>query len=144
MEEAKVLFTLVSYKLEDDVMWPPYSVETLWAERLAPGRMRLLNSPFFAKGVSYLDEVFVNLKDDGLFAFLKVAKRSGHGTVRALLRDDNQQIAAEEAVAATATLGCATEWGGAVASIDVPPDISASRILEVLSKARDQGAIYID
>ncbi|HEY1747939.1 MAG TPA: DUF4265 domain-containing protein [Xanthobacteraceae bacterium] len=143
MEKNKVRFALEKYQLEDDAMWPPYGVETLWAEVLTPNRLRLLNSPFFAKGISYLDDIIV-ANNDGVFDFLEVAKRSGHGTVRALLRDDKQQAFAEHAVAATSKLGCSTEWGGAVASIDIPPSVNADLALEALVEARDRGAIYLE
>src|SRR5580658_7939838 len=49
-ERAKVIFYLEKGEL-------PYETESVWAERLPDNRFRILNSPFFAFGVSYEYEV---------------------------------------------------------------------------------------
>jgi hypothetical protein len=58
------------------------------------------------------------------FYFESVSKRSGHATVRAILRSENHRQAAEEAISRIERLGC--RWESAdqgLLSIDIPPEV---------------------
>jgi hypothetical protein len=106
-----------------------------------------LNSPFYAKGVSYLDEVRLrdyelppNMdRDDigrGFFEFDNVLKRSGHGTVRAILRSEELKEMAEAAVEETKRLGCTSEsTGNCLVSIDIPPCVGAATVMAANQRA---------
>ena len=77
-ERAKVVFELEKGEL-------PYETESVWAERLSDNRFRILNSPFFAFGVSYEDEIEAE-PDGEKFRFVKVLRRSGRSTYRVILQ----------------------------------------------------------
>ena len=84
-------FALQKRMLDEQTPWPPVEIETIWAEWVAPRSARLLNSPFFAKGISYLDEVQTTDPEEAADfpEFQSVLKHSGHGTVRAILISDD-------------------------------------------------------
>jgi hypothetical protein len=64
MSKLRVYFRL------DPIDWHGRSNEGLWAEQVenaTPGTaFRLLNSPFFVRGVSFLNIVRAELREDGL------------------------------------------------------------------------------
>jgi hypothetical protein len=67
---------------------------------------RLENSPFYAKGVSYLDEVRLTpyrpSNDEevspGFYEYDGVLRHGGHGRVRAILRDEEKSGLAQRAL----------------------------------------------
>jgi hypothetical protein len=121
-----------------------------------PRTARLLNLPFYAKGVGYLDEV--NITDPALrqgmspddagpnfFNFESVSKRSGHATVRAILRSEHHRRAAEEVVSQIERLGC--RWESAdqgLLSIDIPPEVDQRSVMEILKASASEDQIYVD
>ncbi len=154
--KCKARFALEQGSLDEQTPWPPYPAETLWAELIGPRSARLLNSPFYAKGVNYLDEVRVKDADlpPGMkpeeanpyfFEFESVLKRSGHGTVRAILKSEDHRQIAEEAVSAITQAGCTWEGAdGGLLSIDIPPGVNAGAVMATLALAYARGAIYVD
>ncbi|MCP5335133.1 MAG: DUF4265 domain-containing protein [Oceanospirillaceae bacterium] len=42
--------------------WHGYESESVWAEKISNDRCRIRNTPFYAKGVSFEDVVFVREK----------------------------------------------------------------------------------
>lgn len=144
MTNCKIGFTLEKFQIADDLTWPPYEVETAWGEIIGEAEARMLNTPFFAKGVSYLDHVSFKRQPDGSFVADGVLKHLGHSTIRAILISDDKAPIASEAVARTKAFGCTIEWGGCIAAIDVPPGVSGEQILDLLREAQAQDAIYVD
>lgn len=141
---CKVLVPLTHFKIGDTV-WPPVSVESLWAELQDSGIVKILNTPFFAKGLSYLDDISVEAQQSrDMLNFVEVVRHSGHSTIRAILLNSSCQSAAEAAIEAAEGLGCALETGGEFVAIDVPPHVRGVDVLAVLSDAADAGAIYVD
>ena len=67
--------------------WPPVPVERLWGERTAVDfEMRLLNVPFFARGVAYGDLARVRPDQDRHeLVFERLNSESGHSTLRITL-----------------------------------------------------------
>jgi hypothetical protein len=61
------------------------TVESLWAEETADG-YRMLNSPWYAKGISYLDLVAATLLSGGVFQLDRKIATAGHSTFRLLDR----------------------------------------------------------
>jgi hypothetical protein len=103
---AKVLFEL------DSTDWHGHGSETLWAEPVQGTdnkTFQLMNSPFFATGVSYLDVVDVTpLEDsDDVFNFERVNKRGGHSTFMILFEDAEPRFDAYWA--SLKTVGCSYE-----------------------------------
>jgi len=69
--------------------WPPVTVERLWGETTAvESELRLLNVPFFARGVAYGDLVHVRPDNDRReLVFERLNGESGHSTIRITLLD---------------------------------------------------------
>ena len=156
MGKCKVLFSgIVKRALDSETIWPPLEAESLWAEQLTPNSARLLNSPFYARGVSYLDEVGIKgagLPDglnplevaQGFYEFESVLKHSGHGTVRAILISEDVQDTAQAAIDEIELLGCTWEGAGACLSIDIPPEVDKRAVMGILERASFEQAIYVD
>jgi hypothetical protein len=72
----------------DPAEWHAHGSERLWAESAgdAAGAFRLLNSPFFVRGVSHLDIVKAVRQDDvGGMQFERIIEHSGHSTYMILV-----------------------------------------------------------
>lgn len=145
--------------LDGETPWPPCEAETLWGELTGPRIVKVLNSPFFATNVSYLDEVLVSEAElpagmdradagPNFFEFDSIVSRSGRGTVRAILKLEEGREVAEAAVSAIEQLGCtwesADEPGFPLLSIDIPEGVAQGQVMEILQNAMDAGAIYLD
>jgi len=153
---CKVRFQLTQFMLDADLKWPPFEAESMWAEWTGPSTARLLNNPFYVKGVSYLDEVRVKkaelppgMSEDevgpNFVEFDSVVSRSGHGIVRVILATDEGRELAEQTMDEIEKLGCSWEsTGDSVVSIDLPPGVNQSEILRRLEDAASQKAIYVD
>jgi hypothetical protein len=116
--------------------WHGYASEGLWAEPVARNRFRLLNTPFYAKGLSAGDVITTKLEPDG-YVFDSVAERSGHSTYR-LVPEDNKEIA--QGLMDLQRLGCTWEEGpGGLVAIDVPPESSILEVFAVLEAGTMQG-----
>ena len=79
----------VQFRL-DPQDWHGSASEGLWAEPIKRSRVgqifQLNNSPFFARGVSFLDIVYAVPSTDGLgMEFAGVVERSGHSTYMLLV-----------------------------------------------------------
>lgn len=157
--KCKVSFALEKRTLGEQTPWPPCETESLWGELTSPHSAKLLNVPFFATNASYLDEVSITEAtlsagtdpvDAGpnVFDFVSVVHRSGHGTVRAVLRSEEGREKAEEAISALERLGCtwesAEEPGFSILSIDVPAGVAQDQVMAILERARVADAIYVD
>ncbi|MFD2424036.1 DUF4265 domain-containing protein [Ralstonia solanacearum] len=66
VDEREGVFKVVVSLPED--AWHNFSSELLWAEALEDGTMRVLNTPFFAKGLSYQDVISIKVESDGIFS----------------------------------------------------------------------------
>lgn len=144
------------HAFDAEVPWPPCEGESLWGEMTGPRTARLLGVPFYAKGVSYLDEVNItdpappqSMSPDDIgpnfFHFESVSKRSRYATVRAILRSENHRQGAEEAISQIERLGC--RWESAdqgLLSIDIPPEVDERRVVQILEISASEGQIYID
>jgi hypothetical protein len=78
------------------------TTETLWAEKTSRG-YRLLNSPFYAKGVSYGDEVEAHPISAGMRSFTRKVSTDGHSTYRLLVKAERDWAPAWEPLQ---SLGC--------------------------------------
>jgi hypothetical protein len=153
-KQCKVHFNLERAALDEATPWPPYVGESLWAEMVTDTSARLDNIPFYAKGVSYLDEVRLedyqpDSPDAGeagpmFYEYVGVLKHSGHGTVRAILNDDEKFEIANSAIDDVIAMGCRSEGAGMCISIDIPPDVDSSRVMAILKSAEAAGAIFVD
>jgi hypothetical protein len=127
------------------------SPETLWAETVWLGTkkaLRLMNSPFYARGVSYLDVVDVILAPDKLgLDYAGTLEKSGHSTIWLLVPDD---LAAgfNEYWPVLERLGCTYEFSSentadgkqTLYSVDVPAETDIDVVLSIVEEAQDKNA----
>ena len=91
-----------------DNAWHGFGSEMVWVEGLPDRTLRLQNTPFFAKGLSYLDIVQVEVKDDELL-FSSVYQRSGHSTYRLILEESTTDEQFAKRWNSLKALGCTYE-----------------------------------
>lgn len=128
----------------DPADWHGSENEFLWARPL--GRVEetdvfeLQNSPFYVRGVSYLD-VVRTINIDGLFEFAGVVARSGHSTYRIIFEEG---LAASEAWwDKLQNLGCTYESGEfqqkKLFSVDVPESAEIYAVYDILEQGESSG-----
>jgi hypothetical protein len=134
----------------DPADWHGSSAETLWAETVWVGTkkaLRLMNSPFYARGVSYLDVVDVILAPDKLgLDYAGTLEKSGHSTIW-LQVSSPPPPGFDEYWSSLQRLGCTyesasmnTEDGKRILySVDVPTEANIDRVLSIVEQgqARD-------
>ncbi len=129
----------VRFKLEPNA-WHGHVTERLWAEKVGGNRYRLRNSPFYAKGVSFLDIVFAEPDPDGQLVFIGVSLRSGHSTYRVMLKIALGQPAFREHWDPLEELGCRYEGvHGKLLAVDVPPTADIYRVYKLLESGEEAG-----
>jgi hypothetical protein len=146
MNKIKVSVPVEKVQLDAHLTWPPYESESLWAEARGDEKAVLLNSPFFARGLSYLDEIeFTKEHADGTAELVGIVAHSGHGTVRAILTDSNMLDEATAAINKLERLGCTWEGGdGSVVAIDIPPGVRKEEVMAILDEAKAKAVFYVD
>jgi hypothetical protein len=139
LANVKIIFEL------DPEDWHGCPAESLWAE-LASGsdgsRFCLLNSPFYATGVSFLDVVEATPIDGSTrgYTFRDVVERSGHSTFMILAKPDEPRLNAYWKLLEQA--GCSYESGTIdlgigrrrLLSVDVPPAADLDTVCELLER----------
>ena len=147
MRRAKVALDLEKREIgSEQKPWPPGEIETVWVDLVDERNAVIMNIPFYANGVSFLDEIIVEKNDNDapFLTMTRVLKRSGNGTVRAILTNEEQLSIAEAALDAVEQLGCNFETGLGVAAINIPASVDSADVLSALEPARIAGAIYVD
>ncbi len=133
-ERTKVVFDLKKGEL-------PYETESVWAERLSENQFRILNSPFFAFGVSYEDEIEAE-PDGDRFRFVKVLRRSGRSTYRVILQG-GMTISDPEFIErwkAFREAGCTYENANdKYISIDMAPTVDVASMYSLLEDGENDG-----
>ncbi|MEZ5499804.1 MAG: DUF4265 domain-containing protein [Steroidobacteraceae bacterium] len=126
------------------------SPERLWAKRLPSDRayFELRNSPFFAKGVSYMDVVEATEDPDcaGEFEYRRTLSNSGHSTYRILVPKKSESFAAWWA--RLASLECTYEYADEGAkllyAVDVPPAADIFEVYKILEEGERQSIWVFD
>jgi hypothetical protein len=141
---TKVCFDL------DPREWHGSACERLWAEYVGDtvdGRaLQLNNSPFFTKGVSFLDIVAATKTEYADYKFERVLDRSGHSTYMLLVPPDSKRFMAfwtrlkglgctYESATITTSLGERTLY-----SVDVPPSADIYAVYEILEEGEKSEA----
>jgi hypothetical protein len=130
----------ITFLLDADA-WHGYATETLWATQTGVDRFRLENSPFFANGVSYEDEVKVRISG-GELIFEAVAKRGGHSTYRVLMDRTVANGNVQRYWEPLQNLGCtyeSREGKTRLWAIDVPPEADIHSVYRLLEKGESDG-----
>ena len=127
--------------------WHDHSVESMWAEPVAgsdAGNLyRVRNSPFFARGVSFLDVVRAEPSDhfDGALEAVEFIDESGHSTYMVICQTDLERF--EKRWELLQALGCTYESStlsvGLLYSVDAPPGADLRQIDEVLAQGVTDG-----
>lgn len=143
MNLCKLLFYL------DASDWHARSQETVWADLISESDgktiLRVQNSPFFAKSISFLDLVKGHRTDNDLFVFDQVVERSGHSTYVILC--PIEQTAFEELWRPLESAGCTYESGEIeismgkmrMFSVDIPPGKDLLSIYSLLQDGENKG-----
>jgi Domain of unknown function (DUF4265) len=123
--------------------WPPVSVERLWGEKTAVKfEIRVVNTPFFARGVAYGDLVQVRADHERReLVFEKFTSESGHSTVRIILMGAG---ARDEVESKLGEAGCSWEGAEQFASllaVDVPPAVDYRPLRDWLRARAGDGTI---
>ena len=123
----------IIFELPED---SPYGAESLWAERIAEGKYRLDNSPFYVYGYSHEDVVAV-IEEDGSLVVKGLIARGGHSTYRVYLAEeltvDSQEF--EAYWCRLESLGCTYEGANQrMLAIDVPPAASIFAVYRILEE----------
>jgi len=104
--------------------WHGFGEEAVWARRLGDGLYEVQNSPFFAKGLAYLDVVRATRRDDRLLV-VEVVTPSRHSTYRLLVKSEAPQSQVRDSLNELVASGCTfesyVESGWTLYSFDVPP-----------------------
>jgi hypothetical protein len=120
--------------------WHGFGTEVVWIEGSLDGTLRLRNTPFFAKGLSYLDVVDVKIEDDELL-FYDVRQRGGHSTYRLILEDAATEAQFSERWKALAAHGCTYESFADLRlyAVDVPSVEAVKAVYQLLQAGEREG-----
>lgn len=141
MEESNLCKLIVELDEND---WHSCSTESVWAEKISflnnkSALLRILNTPFYAKGLSFLDLVQGSMMDESMYQFSVVTTRSGHSTYRVIVLDESRFDAYWEKLS---ILKCTYESGyfdnKPIYAIDVPKETNIREVYALLEKGEKE------
>jgi hypothetical protein len=122
--------------------WHGCLSETIWVLKTADGRFLINNTPFFAKGISYRDDVEL-VEQDNELVFSRVVKPSGHASYRILLWASTTRAQFLQSWAAIEKLGCSYEESdflkNPLFAVDVPPHVNVEKVYNLLERGEAAG-----
>lgn len=127
--------TKMKFNLSSDA-WHGRASETMWVEALRADRYRLRNSPFFFKGVSFLD-IVRGQQIDGELVYVSTVLASGHSTYRLILLDKESGAQFEGYWEPLGAIGCTYESAKPelnLLSVDIPPATDIHQAYKLLQK----------
>jgi hypothetical protein len=135
--------------LLDPAEWHGSTAERLWTEVLWGGTtkvFRLMNSPFYARGVSYLDIVRAIPAPDGYgIDYAGIVEKSGHSTIWLLVPSgpppgfNNYWLSLERLHCSYESSSMDTKDGKqTLYSVDVPPETNIDGVLSIIEEAQDK------
>ena len=141
-EKALPLIKVVFYLGDDE--WHGYETESVWAEKISGSCCRIQNTPFYAKGISFEDIVFVKERSNGLW-FESVSIAAGHSTYRILLDKSIPEAGFQEYWAPIENLGCnyeSTDSGKMfLLAVDVPSNVDIHKVYALFERG-EQARIW--
>jgi|SRR5690554_3084289 len=139
-EKTLPLVKVVFFLGEDQ--WHGYETESVWAEKITDNRCRIRNTPFYAKGVSFEDVVFVQSKE-GCLWFEETSIAAGHSTYRILLEKSIPEGDFAKYWRPLEKLGCSYESADSgemtLLAVDVPPNVDIHKAYELLDYGEQAG-----
>ena len=123
--------------------WHGFGSESVWAEEVAPGTYRLLNVPFYAKGLG-LDDIIIAQHEEGELVFQKASQRSGHSTYRVFTEKGVENPTFRLRWRRLESLGVSYEQAGSLLAVDVPPSSDIHEIYRNLEEGAAEGVWDFD
>lgn len=122
---------------QDDVGYPPWSEETLYAEHVTAGTYRLVSVPTFARNLARNDLVETVTFEGALYA-VRIVGWGGHSTLRVILFDSGCH---DELLSFAESYGCTVEHTAIpnLFAIDVPPRGDLPQCRAALLAGEDAG-----
>ena len=129
--------------------WHGHGSETLWASPIVGTEwrnFRIMNSPFFARGVSNRDIVKASgPENDFILDFKEVVERGGHSTYMILFKADEDRFSSYWRMLEKS--GCSYErtriklsiGQRSLFSVDVPPSADIHETYEILERGESDG-----
>jgi hypothetical protein len=123
--------------------WPPVSTERLWGEKTrVKFEVRVVNTPFFARGIAYGDLVQVRPDHDRReLVFERFTAESGHSTVRIVFMNTEARGDVEGGLEAARCSWESTRQFGSLLAVDIPSAVDYRALRAWLRKRADSGAI---
>lgn len=132
------------YFLLDTKEWYGYSSESVWAQIATDGYYKVMNIPFYYKGVGLYDIVSTEKNDDKLY-FKSIIERSGHSTYRLILNNNINEDIFEKYWKQLEHEGCTYEKAKkGFYAIDVPPSSDIYRVYALLEKGENDSIWEFD
>ena len=124
----------VRFELErDDIGYPPFDSEGLWAEPLGADRYRIDNTPWYARNLAVNDVVEASQDRNGVLWAAKVVHRSGNMTVRVIWDPVGPDAVLDSVLAAIMTVGADGEGDGKrLLAVNVPSGVALAPIKRLL------------
>jgi Domain of unknown function (DUF4265) len=132
--------------------WHRHASETLWASPVVGTEwknFRIMNSPFFARGISNRDIVKASAFDnDFILDFKEVVERGGHSTYMLLFKATEARVASywnmlEKSGCSYESMHINLSIGQRLLfSVDVPPSADIYEIYEILERG-ERDAVWI-
>jgi len=145
MEEFSMPEQLVKVHFDlDSSDWHGHGGESLWAAPVVGTdwrNFRIMNSPFFVRGVSFQDVVKANAQEAGfVFEFETVVERGGHSTYMLIMETSKPRVDAYWNM--LEKMGCSYESSHIdlsvgrrpLYSVDVPPCADIYEVYEMLER----------
>jgi len=126
--------------------WHGHGSENLWASQISGTEWRnfqIMNSPFFARGISYLDIVEASpTENNAVFKFEKIVERRGHSTYMLIMLMNEHRIGAYWNM--LEAMGCSYESMNIdlsvgprlLYSVDVPSSADICEVYEILERGK--------
>lgn len=118
--------------------WPPYDVEHVWLEKIGE-LYKVVNSPFYLKGVANGDLLSVNFAEDGYVSDWNVISPSHNSTIWII------EHSPTEVVKMLLDIGCEVERepNYNLISVSVPNSINYDTIDSILHKFEKEGLLSV-
>lgn len=125
---------------QDEDGYPPFSVESVWAEPgVNPDEYILDNIPFFIREATLGDTIRAREQDTQRW-FEEVVRPSAHSLIRIVWLDPAQ---CDRCTARLVELGCSTEGMPSfkLLAVSIPPEVKLSEVQGYLGSERDAGVL---
>ncbi len=130
----------IFFRLEqDEDGYPPFAVESVWAQRSQDGLFVLDNIPFFARQATLGDAIEVVYEDDAPY-YTSTLQPSGNSLIRVVMFDSSDPA---ELRSNLVSIGCSTELFSRdtlrLIAVNVPQATPIGEVRALLDRGCDEG-----